>query len=354
MKITDSIEKSATLPGSYYRDEDIYRLQKERVFARSWQFITDTDRLADSILPHTLLPECLGEPLLITRSGDNIRVLSNVCTHRGSILVEEPCPASQKITCRYHGRCFTLDGSFASAPGFEEAADFPGESDNLARASHGIFGKFIFASINPDISFDDMVADMRRRTSFLPLEDAVFDPGSSRDYYVNANWALYVDNYLEGLHVPYVHPSLARMLDTKDYRTELFDHGSLQIGVAAKDEDCFDLPPDSREAGKRIAAYYYFLFPNTMLNFYPWGISVNVVEPIDVSHTRIRFLTYVIDRSRMDGYSPADIDVTEKEDEAVVEAVQRGIQARLYKAGRYSPGWEKGVHQFHRMLSQRI
>ncbi|HMP51319.1 MAG TPA: SRPBCC family protein, partial [Candidatus Melainabacteria bacterium] len=95
-------------------------------------------------------------------------------------------------------------------------------------------------------------------------------------------------------------------------------------------------------------------FPNTMFNFYPWGISVNVVEPLAVDRTRVRFLTYVFDRSRMGSYSPESINITEMEDEAVVEAVQKGVRSRLYKRGRYAPQWEQGVHQFHRMLTARL
>jgi choline monooxygenase len=258
------------------------------------------------------------------------------------------------MRCRYHGRRFGLDGCFASTPGFEDAKNFPSQSDNLPNVPFDAWGKFVFCSLNPDYEFDELIGDMKRRLHWLPIERYEFSPENSRDYLVNANWALYVDNYLEGFHVPYVHPDLAVLLDTKNYRTELHNLSNVQIGIASKKEDAFDLPPESPDYGEQIAAYYYWLFPNTMFNFYPWGLSINIVMPLSVDRTRVRFLTYIGDRSRMGNYSVEDIDKTEREDEAIVEQVQKGMASRFYTRGRYSPQWETGVHQFHRLLSQAL
>ena len=353
--ISPDVETSNTLKAEFYRNKDVFERQIDSVFARSWQFLADRDQLTISgtLLPVTVLPGCLNEPLLLScDDNQEVHILSNVCTHRGSILLEESHKSS-KISCRYHGRCFSLDGKFLSAPGFDGCSDFPRDSDNLPRLSTESFGKFLFASIEPEFSFEDLIHDMKRRVGWLPLEECEFDADNSRTYDIDANWALYIDNYLEGLHIPFVHPGLASILDTKDYKTELFEFGNVQIGIANDSEHSFEIPSDSPDYGRNIGAYYYWLFPNTMFNFYPWGISINIVEPQSVDRTRVRFLTYVYDRSKMNNYSPDSINVTELEDEAVVEAVQKGVRSRLYEAGRYSPKWETGVHQFHRLLTER-
>lgn len=359
-----------TMPASFYRSAQQYELCLERIFARSWQFLGNEESLlydqlqlteaskskidpGHCVLPITLLDGSLNEPLMLVRQKGSLSCLSNVCTHRGSILVDEPfSPAAtmKSMRCRYHGRRFGLDGSCQSAPGFEDAEDFPGKQDHLPRAAMNTLGNFIFAGIEPVFTLPQLLGGMPERLAFLPFEEFKFAPELSRDYFIDANWALYVDNYLEGLHVPFVHPSLGVLLDTKSYRTELLELGNLQVGVASKTEDAFELPASSPDYGQHIAAYYYWFFPNLMLNFYPWGLSVNIVMPLAHNRTRVRFLTYVWKPEKFGSYATPEINQTELEDEAVVHAVQKGIQSRLYNSGRYSPTWEAGVYQFHRLI----
>ena len=101
-----------------------------------------------------------------------------------------------------------------------------------------------------------------------------------------------------------------------------------------------------------IAAYYWWVFPNLMLNFYPWGLSMNLVHPEAIDRTRIAFRSYVWDASKLDDGAGGALDRVEAEDEAIVEAVQRGVRSRFYSRGRYSPTREQGVHHFHRLLGE--
>jgi len=352
--IDESIEHAHTLPAEFYTEPKFLELIREQVFARSWQLATDTDRLKvpGQVLPCTLMEGFLDEPLLFTRDAeDRVHCLSNVCTHRGNLLVEGEGHA-QALRCRYHGRRFGLDGCFQSAPGFEQARNFPSEADNLACVPFGQWDKFLFVSINPRVGLDQAIGPLRERLDWLPLREFVLDPALSRDYLVNANWALYCDNYLEGFHIPYVHPDLASRLDTRAYRTELFSYANVQIGIAAGSDLCFELPPSSPDFGQAVAGYYFWLFPNTMFNFYPWGLSVNIVTPLAPARTRVSFLSYVWDRSKLGRGAGAALDRVEREDEEIVEKVQKGIRSRFYERGRYSPQWEAGVHQFHRLLTR--
>ena len=95
----------------------------------------------------------------------------------------------------------------------------------------------------------------------------------------------------------------------------------------------------------------WFLFPHTMLNFYPWGLSLNVVVPLAVDRTRIIYRTWVSDPSRRGKGAGGALDRVELEDEAIVQQVQKGVRSRLYDRGRYSPSRETGVHHFHRLLA---
>jgi choline monooxygenase len=209
-------------------------------------------------------------------------------------------------------------------------------------------------SLNPAAAFEDVIGAMRGRMAWLPLREFRFDAARSREYLVRCNWALYVENYLEGFHIPFVHASLNEAIDYGSYTTELFRYSNLQLGIAKPGESAFDLPESSPDRGRPVAAYYWWLFPNTMFNFYPWGLSINVVRPLAVDRTRVSFLAYVWDASKLDLGAGAGLDRVEREDEAVVEAVQRGTRSRLYTRGRYSPTREQGVHHFHRLLCESL
>jgi choline monooxygenase len=186
------------------------------------------------------------------------------------------------------------------------------------------------------------------------VDELQFDPASSRDYLTRANWALYVDNYLEEFHIPYIHASLADTLDYSTYRTETYTWCSLQLGTTKNRDEAFRLPTGHPDEGELIAAYYWWIFPNLMLNFYPWGLSVNVVQPLAVDRTRVSFLSYVWDESRRSSGAGADLHRVEMEDEEVVEAVQKGVRSRIYDRGRYSPRREVGTHHFHTLLQREL
>ncbi|RMF83950.1 MAG: aromatic ring-hydroxylating dioxygenase subunit alpha [Planctomycetota bacterium] len=355
-EVDADITRARTPPSKLYTDPIIYDLARERVFARSWQLVADFDdvRVPGQVRPLTLLEGCLNEPLVLTRDHDDrVHCLSNVCTHRG-YLVCEHAGVQKSLRCRYHARRFALDGAFEHMPDFEQTANFPSESDNLPAAPLESWGRFWFASLAPSLNFDDWIAPVLQRVGWLPVHEYKFDAQRSRDYLVQCNWALYCENYLEGFHIPFVHPDLSEVVEYGSYRTELYEWGNVQIGLTKGAAPAFTPPADSPDAGREIAGYYFWLFPNLMLNFYPWGLSINIVKPLAVDRTRVSFLTYVGDASKLDAGAGAELDRVEREDESIVERVQQGVSSRLYDRGRYSPTREQGTHHFHRLLAAAL
>lgn len=352
--VDPNIARARTISSEVYTNPAIYEEAKEKIFALSWQFVGDTDRVEEpgSVWPFMLLDNYLSEPLLLARDKENyLHCLSNVCTHRGNLLAYEPCKTSQ-LRCRYHGRLFGLDGKFRFMPEFEGVENFPTDEDDLKQRALFAWGKLLFTSLNPLISPEKLFGDMMARVGWMPLEQLEFRPDLSKDYEVKANWALYCENYLEGFHIPFVHGGLSAVLDWGNYTTEIFEYSNLQLGIAKKGDACFALPPESPDFGKDVAAYYFWVFPNMMFNFYPWGLSLNLVEPQGLSACKVRFLVYVSDESKLNAGAGAGLDEVEKEDEEVVENVQRGVRSRFYEQGRYSPTREQGTHHFHRLLAE--
>jgi choline monooxygenase len=338
--IDPDIKKAQTMPSSFYTGENFFEASKEKIFARTWQLIAFTDylSLAKNIHPVNILDGFLDEPVFISRSGGSgsgeLNCLSNVCTHRGKILIDEPCEANL-IRCGYHGRRFALDGKFLSMPEFEQAENFPAESDNLPKIPFETWAKFLFASVSPIEPLENFIGDMASRITRQDWDK--LELRAEKTYTVNAHWALYCENYLEGFHIPFVHDALNRQLDYGSYSTELFRYSSAQTGHGQDGH---------------IAAQYFFVFPNMMFNFYPWGLSLNIVKPVRPDLTNIEYFTFVSDESKVGQGAGAGLEKVEFEDQAVVESVQKGIRSRLYGRGRYSPTREQGCHHFHRLIAE--
>ena len=339
-------------PPRFYHDPAVYAACQERVFARTWQWAGEAAALAPGqAAPRTLLPGCLDEPFILTRQENGAaRALSNACTHRGHPLLRAPTDG-RALRCAYHGRRFDLSGRCLGQPFLDGAPGFPGDLDALPALALGTWAGLLFASVRPLMPFDAVFAPLDARLGFLPLCEARLEPAGCHDYHVDAPWLLYVDNYLEGLHTPFVHAGLNSLLDFQAYRTELLPWGTLQIGAAEPGCLAFDLPPGHPEHGQRIAAFYFFLFPNLMVNAYPWGLELNLVEPLGPSRARIRYLAYVYRPALRGQGAGGDLHTVELEDEAVVEAVAIGTAGRATRTVGYVPGHEDGLHHVHRLLA---
>jgi choline monooxygenase len=352
--VEPDISKARTLHSDFYSDPEIFLLSKQKIFTPTWQLIGDSSQVqkVGDCFPFTLMESFLDEPLLLTRDrGGELHCLSNVCTHRGNILMDHPCNVG-RIRCNYHGRTFQLNGRFSSMPEFKEVQNFPGQEDDLYRLPLFHWGRLLFTSIKPRITVQHLLGDMMARLSWLPIHEFTYCPELSKEYLVNAHWALYCENYLEGFHIPFVHAGLNAVIDYGSYTTEMFRYSNLQLGIGKDSDDCFNLPETSSDYGKKVGAYYFWVFPNMMFNFYPWGLSVNIVHPQAINKTKVSFLTYMWDESKYNYGAGSDLDRVEMEDEAIVENVQKGVRSSFYHQGRYSVVREQGIHHFHRLISE--
>ena len=352
--IDPDISRAKTLDTSYYTSAHYFETSKEKIFAPSWQFIGSTDLMegAGSATPVTLLDGYINEPLVLTKDkSGTMHCMSNVCTHRGNLLVAGPCKLDH-LRCKYHGRLFSLDGKFLSMPEFKEVKDFPTDADNLHRLPVFQWGKMLFTSLEPGIPAEEYFGEMIKRIDWYPMDKLEYRADLSKNYTVKANWALYCENYLEGFHIPFVHAGLNQALDFGAYTTEVFRYSNLQLGTGKHPGECFTLPRSSPDHGKNIAAYYFWVFPNMMFNFYPWGLSVNLVQPTAVDQCNVSFFSFVCDESMLEVGAGNGLDAVELEDEEVVENVQKGIRSRFYDHGRYSVTREQGTHHFHSLIAQ--
>ena len=328
-----------TMPSDFYLEENFFNMTINNIFVNAWQFLTHDDLIDDGIMPFDFLKDSIDESLLIVKNNNNIKCFSNVCTHRGNILCNKNTDA-KIIKCSYHGRTFDLNGKFKSMPGFKEVQNFPSSSDSLKEMKINNWYKFIFGSIGKGIEIDSILNDISNRLVEYPLNKLHYDKSKSTEYILDFHWALYCENYLEGFHIPYVHKGLKSDINFDSYKTEIIKNGVLQYTL--------------ENNRKNIYAYYYWIFPNMMFNFYDWGLSINIIEPIAREKTRIRFLSFPIKGKTQPINTESSLEKVESEDQLIVKKVQKGIKSRFYNRGRYSVKHEKGVHYFHRLLAEHL
>ena len=355
MDIDKNIETAQTPPSSFYTSELIFE-ESKTIFENSYQFVCHQSELIESTsIPFNLLKDWLDIPLVITKENNNIFCLSNVCTHRANIICDKK-DHKNKLVCNYHGRSFNLDGTVNHAPGFKETKNFPSKDDNLDRNINLInWNGLLFVNAGQNKSILNALHEINNMVDWYPFKKLSFDKSASNTYTIDAHWALYCENYLEGLHIAYIHNGLSSDIDNHSYKTIIMEHAVLQIAKSQNKKDSLG------KTGKinntpldEVYALYFWLFPNIMLNFYKWGISVNIIEPLDKEKTRIRFISLPIKGYKQSSGDSNSVDHIELEDQKVVLDVQKGIKSKFYDRGRYSAEHEKGTHHFHRLISKYI
>src|SRR5262245_11029896 len=124
------LERGRTIPNTWYTSPDVYALERDAVFARTWQLVGRTDQVAK---PGAFLTANIaGEPVLVIRGEDGVlRAFFNVCRHRAAPLCTDECGTVTKLRCRYHGWTYDLAGNLRGTPEFDGVAEFPKEQNGL-------------------------------------------------------------------------------------------------------------------------------------------------------------------------------------------------------------------------------
>jgi choline monooxygenase len=274
--------------------------------------------------------------------------MSNVCRHRAGPVAhgEGKRPVLQ---CGYHGWTYHLDGRLARTPEFEAVEDFDRQRCALPQFQVDEWNELVFVNLDPGAEpLREFLGELLR--DMPPHDYAGFRLAKRKVWELNCNWKVYVDNYLEGYHIPVVHPGLFRELDYPNYRTETRKNYSIQIAPTKR-------PDRIRTFGGDDQVRYFWIFPNLMLNVYPDNFSTNLIVPIGPDRTATLFDWYFADpdaAAREIDDTVAFSDEIQVEDIGICEAVQRGLRSATYDRGPFSPQRENGVHHFHRLYAERM
>jgi choline monooxygenase len=178
-----------------------------------------------------------------------------------------------------------------------------------------------------------------------------------RTYDMKCNWKTYVDNYLEGYHLPSVHPGLNRELDYGAYTVEPFARHVRQFSPIRGAQPGDATPRRYEEAREDLTTDYFWIFPNWMLNCYPDNVSLNIVLPLGADRSRAIFEWYLPEEALDSKTAKDSVEFSNQiqiEDVTICETVQKNLHSRSCERGRYSAKQEKGVHAFHRMYAEAM
>jgi choline monooxygenase len=335
-----------TIPGAWYVDEHVARLEREKVFGNNWIALGRADQVAGAGQFFTF--DLAGEPLIVIRGADQkLRAFYNVCRHHAAAVATAPCGVAQFLRCPYHGWTYGLDGSLKGAPEFAGVCDFDRAANGLVPVHVAEWQGFVFVNLSPVAPpLESFLGDLTHRVSTSGLRFYV-----RKSYTLACNWKVYVDNYLDGgYHVPHLHKALNSVLDYSEYTIENGSNYVLQSSPMVPSED-------KSVANTRIGdrAWYWWLYPNFMINIYEGVMDTNLVLPLGTEKCLVIFDFFFGDTSpEYNAESVAVSDRVQAEDVDICESVQRGLHSRAYGAGRLSVRREAGEHLFHRLLARDL
>lgn len=343
------LDRAFTISADWYTSEDLYQLERRRIFHNSWQAVARTDQLTE---PGSYVTcELAGEPIVVVRGKDGeLRAFFNVCRHHAAEVMTEPCGKASILRCPYHGWSYELDGTLKGVPEWDGVCDFDKSGNSLVPIRVEAWEQFVFVHLGePKQTVREFFGPMAEHLESLSLCALRFH--SRKEFVLNCNWKVFVDNYLDGgYHVPYIHKGLGSVLDYAEYKIENGTNYCLQSSPV----DASGGEAETASVRGGDFAYYYWAFPNFMLNWYEGYMDTNVAFPLGTNRCRVVFDFYFGEGATDQDKSVAVAERIQQEDIDICESVQRGLGSRAYGAGRLSVRREAGEHLFHRLLATAL
>jgi choline monooxygenase len=349
-----NLARATTIPASWYTAAGMLPIEQDRIFCSTWQLVGRLEQVRN---PGDFFTCTVNEePIVVTRdTAGQLHALYNVCRHRAGA-VAQGCGNRKTLQCLYHAWTYGLDGRLMHTPEFEGVEEFDKADYGLVPVRVDSWGPFVFVNLSPDApTLRETLGAIPEETKHMPLERMGFY--KRVDYEINCNWKVYIDNYLEGYHIPAAHPGLFKEIDYKQYEVETFRYYSKQYAPIREKPD--SLYRRNLDDGSDAQALYYWIFPNLMLNIYPDNLQINIILPLGHERTVTIFEWYVLDVERPEvaedfARSFAFSDLVQKEDIEICELVQQRLRSRVYDTGRFSALRENGVHHFHGLLCEYL
>jgi phenylpropionate dioxygenase-like ring-hydroxylating dioxygenase large terminal subunit len=343
----------STLAWSAYSSPSLVARERERIFARSWQYVGHLGQLGDRA---GYFGARVGDlPVVVTRDRVGVlRAFLNVCRHRGSV-VAHGTAARETLQCPYHAWTYGLDGALRAAPRLDREEDADVSELSLVPVSVGAWGRFVF--VNPDpgaIPLEQVLGRLPELVAEAGVDVEAVQFHHRAESSLEANWKIVSENFLECYHCAVAHPGFSALVDVSPAAYELEAGAAFSTQYGPVREDGTGLDTD----GEVSRSQFHFLWPNTMINIFPgrMNISLGPVLPAGPERTE-RFLDYFFASGIDDGWIDELLEFDGQvgaEDRVLVENVQRGVSTGLIERGRLLPQSERLIADFQQRVAEAL
>ena len=365
--LSDVPEESFTLPSYMYTDPEIFELEKEKIFYKTWQYVGHKS-LFSKPGDYQTLRICDQHIFVIMGDDYRFRAFYNVCQHRAHELLPKGFGnVARAIICPYHAWAFEKSGELRGAPRSESRPSFNKDDFSLKPVRLEMFLDCAFINLDPNATTladiaGDLEQDVRAR---VPFFNRLKTPGTrflSNDLgltSINAGWKVVVDNYVECYHCEHAHKDFCDIISMDTYKHDTFDLWARQLGEDIKDDNtAYKLNPN--DPFKKSA--FWFLWPNITINILPGAevINFSVVRPTEIDKCLFEGHSISASGKFHKGRQAYAGNVLQPEDTALCESVQRGLKSKGYNQGpliadsKMSGRGEHALHHFHRLVQKTM
>ncbi len=360
--LNDKAESSYTLPAEYYLSPEIFEIEKEKIFYKTWQYVAHESMLPDS--GDYICFDICDESIFVIRSSDSkLRAFYNICRHRAHQLLQGYGNVRKLIVCPYHAWSYNDQGNLIKARFSEDREEFDKSEFCLREVNLETLCGCIFINLDDNCQSLQSIAvgleqDMRHHLPYIGEINHCGDDmlGST---FLQAGWKVVVDNFVECYHCRSAHRAFASLVNMDSYQIEIFDYWSRQYGPDIRiDNSAYELQSDY---GYQHSIFWY-LWPNTTFNVLPGSDELHVfsVKPIDATSSTFGGHSFSTDGKLYQPRTDYVADTLAPEDIHLCESVQRGLKSMSYDQGVFmvSPNMrgesEYALHHFHRMVQKAL
>ena len=371
------ILKAHGLPNECYTSSEYLKIERDKIFLNKWSVIgvgSSIPNIGDA-KPYDLL----GIPLIMIRGKDKkIRVLHNVCSHRGLRLLNEPCTLKNVLRCPYHSWAYDFNGSLVATPhigglNIHQVDNFDKSNSNLKKVRSKVWMDMIFVNLNDnEIEFNEYIKPLESRWSKFISKDDQNLIRHANDYgyiklNVKSNWKFAIENYCESYHLPSIHPELNKTSNISDHYhiqglpNRFAGQGTKVYNPKFKGKEKFPCFPNWPKNKEHIAEYVA-LFPNVMLGIHKDHFYAYWLEPVDHKYTKEHMEIYYVGEKAANSKKFKSLrkqnyklwKAIQTEDLNIIEGMQEGRNSPSYNGGNFSPIMDNPTHHFHKWVATNI
>jgi choline monooxygenase len=311
--------------------------ERERIFKHRWQMLGPVARLAEA--GRYLALDVAGWKIFALRGRDGVlRAFHNVCRHRGARLLAEGIGRCSVLRCPYHQWVYDEQGALRHAPWFGESDQLRLDEWPLEPVALAEWRGLLFAAIEPEVALLEQLGDLPEELAEHPIE--TYTAVEQQRFEMRCNWKTYTDNFVEGYHIPGIHPGFMKVIEFAQFEA-VARRGLVRMSSPQRD-------------GSIYGGKWLWMWPNWTLSVFPGGMNTSRINPTAVDRTELTYDFYFADLGEAGAEArrrtiEVNCDIV-REDFGICEGTQQNYASGAYRPGPLSPRHEASVAYFQSLV----